>query len=48
MLSALIANLAHDDAVGMVAECCGQKLARCDGDLAGNLFNILPTNRDEM
>jgi hypothetical protein len=44
VIAALIADLAHDDAVGTVAQSSGQKLAWSDGNLAGNRFDCLPPN----
>ena len=48
VIAALIAYLAHDDPVGTMAERGGQKLARRDGNLTGNLLYSLPTNRVGM
>jgi hypothetical protein len=38
---AFIANFAHDDAIGTVAACSGEKLTRRDGNLPCKLFNGL-------
>ena len=44
VIAALIADLAHDDAVGTMAQSGGQELARSDGNLARNRLNSLPAN----
>src|SRR5580692_8213287 len=44
VIAALIAYLAHDDAVGAVTKSGGQKLAWRDGDLAGNGIDGFPAN----
>ncbi len=48
VIAALIAYLAHDDAVGTMPESGGQKLARRDGDLAGDSLDCLPANGVRM
>lgn len=42
VIAALIANLAHNDPVRTMPKCSGQKFARRDGNLAGNLLDGLP------
>src|ERR1700679_2174094 len=44
VVTALIANLAHDDPVRTMPESSGQELTRSDGNLAGNRFDRLPAN----
>ena len=48
VIAAFVANLAHDDPVGTMAQRGGYKLARRDGNLARNRLDCLPTNRVGM
>ena len=44
VVAAFVADFAHDDAVGTMAESGGDKLAWSDGNLAGNRIDRLPAN----
>ena len=44
VIAAFVADFAHDDAVGTMPQGGGDKLARSDGNLAGNLRDGLPAN----
>ena len=48
VITAFVAYLAHDDAVGTMAQRGGDKLARCDGNLAGDGLYSFPPNRVRM
>src|SRR5208337_2789840 len=48
VIARFVAYYAHDDAVGPVAESSGHKLARSDGNLAGDGIDGLPANGVRM